>query len=57
VSEQVPQPDTEPLISQIESRLSPLLEHILSQYGSNNARGAHSMLGHFVPQLYVLAPK
>ena len=56
VSEQVPQPDTEPLISQIESRLSPLLEHILSQYGSNNARGAHSMLGHFVPQLYVLAP-
>jgi hypothetical protein len=54
-SERTEQSHAAPLLSQVEPRLSRLLEHVLSQHG-NNAHGAHSMLGPFVPDLYVLAP-
>lgn len=43
-------------VPEVAGRLAPLLDHILGQQGAA-AQGAHAMLGHFVAQLYLLAPE
>lgn len=44
------------VVRQVAARLELLLDHVLSQQGPA-AQGAHAMLGHFIPQLHLLAPE
>jgi len=48
--------EMEPRIPEVEARFVPLVEHVLSLQGQTPT-AARVILGHFVPQLYLLAPE